>query len=70
MPPISGQHEEEYRGLVEDFVGWCRLNHLQLNISKMREPIVDFHWTKPPLALVSIHREDVEVVRSYNPVKG
>lgn len=39
---ISGQQEEEYGGLVDDFVWWCRINCLQLYISNAKEHIVDF----------------------------
>lgn len=39
---ISGQNKEEYRGLGEDSVGWCKRNNLQLNLSKMKELNVDF----------------------------
>ena len=34
--------ETEYRGLVEDFVGYCSFNNLQLNTSKTKEMVVDF----------------------------
>ncbi|KAG5279526.1 hypothetical protein AALO_G00078730 [Alosa alosa] len=47
---IRNGQEEEYRSLVEDFVQWCKLNHLQLNTSKTKEMVVDFRrvshlWT-------------------------
>ena len=39
---IADGQETEYRGLVEDFLGWFRSNHLQLNISKLKKMVVDF----------------------------
>lgn len=63
---LSGlQEEEEYSSLVDDFVGWCRLNYLQLSISKTKEVIVVSCRTKPSLTHVSIQEEDVKVVHSY-----
>lgn len=29
--------------MVDDFVGWCRLNRFQLNSSRMKELSVNFH---------------------------
>jgi len=43
---IRNGQEEEYRSLVEDFVQWCKLNHLQLNTSKTKEMVVDFRRSK------------------------
>ncbi|KAK0137273.1 RNA-directed DNA polymerase from mobile element jockey [Merluccius polli] len=62
---IKDGREGEYRSLVEDFVRWCRSNHLQLNTSKTKEMVVDFRRKKPHLQPVSIEGVDVEVVRTY-----
>jgi len=63
---ITDDNEEEYRALVENFVGWCDNNHLQLNISKTKELVVDFRQSrKRPLTPITIRGEDVEVVNSY-----
>ena len=62
---IADGQETEYRGLVEDFVGWCRSNHLQLNTSKTKEVVVDFRRKIPHLQPISIEVSDVELVRSY-----
>ena len=62
---IADGQETEYRGLVEDFVGWCVPNHLQLNTSKTKEMVVDFRRKRPHLQPISIEGSDVEVVRSY-----
>ncbi|TWW67247.1 putative RNA-directed DNA polymerase from transposon X-element [Takifugu flavidus] len=39
---VEKGQEEEYRDLVESFVRWCRENHLQLNVTKTKEMVVDF----------------------------
>lgn len=51
--------------MVYSFVGWCTLNHLQVNIGKTKELVVDVHRIRPPLTPVSIQEADVEVVRCY-----
>ena len=62
---IRDGQEEEYRSLVEDFVQWCRLNHLQLNTTKTKEMVVDFRRSKPALLPVTIEEVNVEVVNTY-----
>lgn len=62
---IRDGQEEEYRSLVEDFVQWCRLNHLQLNTAKTKEMVVDFRKSKHALLPVTIEGVNVEVVNTY-----
>jgi hypothetical protein len=62
---IRGGQEEEYRSTISDFVLWCEQNHLQLNISKTKEMVVDFRRTKAQLTAVPIQGMDVEMVGSY-----
>ncbi|XP_063751874.1 uncharacterized protein LOC134872481 [Eleginops maclovinus] len=63
---ITDDNEEEYRALVENFVGWSDNNHLQLNISRAKELEVDFRRsTKRSLTPITIRGEEVEVVNSY-----
>src|SRR4029434_2838877 len=57
--------EGEYRSLVDNFVQWCRHNHLQLNATKTKEMVVDFRRSQPPLLPVSIKEVSVEVVNTY-----
>ncbi|KAK0143583.1 putative RNA-directed DNA polymerase from transposon X-element [Merluccius polli] len=61
---IRDGQEVEYRNLVDDFVQWCRINHLQLNTSKTKE-MVDYMRSKPPLQPVSIEGDNVAVVTTY-----
>ncbi|KAI4903673.1 hypothetical protein NFI96_008971 [Prochilodus magdalenae] len=62
---IRNGQEAEYRKLVSDFVSWCKLNQLQLNISKTKEMVVDFRKNRSPQAPVTIDGEEVKVVGTY-----
>ncbi|KAI4895843.1 hypothetical protein NFI96_016998 [Prochilodus magdalenae] len=62
---IRNGQEAEYRKLVSDFVSWCKLNQLQLNISKTKEMVVDFRKHRSLQAPVTIDGEEVEVVGTY-----
>lgn len=62
---IKAGQEEEYRGLVNNFVGWCRNNQLHLNTTKTKEMVVDFRRSTPPLVPVTIEGEMVETVPTY-----
>ena len=44
---VEGAREDEYRDLVGNFVKWCGENHLQLNVAKTKEMVVDFRRNKP-----------------------
>lgn len=43
-------------GLVDDFVGWCSSNHLQLNTSETKEMMVDFRRNRAHLLPHRRHR--------------
>lgn len=62
---IRDGEETEYRTVVENFVTWCEVNHLYLNVTKTKELVVDFRKRKPPVTPISIRGVDVEVVESY-----
>jgi len=57
---ISKGQESEYRGVVDSFVEWCGLNHLQLNIAKTKELVVDFRNQPTLPKTVSIRGTEVE----------
>ena len=38
---ISDDHDAEYRRLTQNFVDWCRPNHLLINAGKTKEMVVD-----------------------------
>ncbi|TWW62767.1 hypothetical protein D4764_04G0014140 [Takifugu flavidus] len=62
---VENGQEDEYRDLVESFVRWRRENLLQLNVTKMKEIVVDFSKSKSPPSPVCISGKDVEIVPSY-----
>ena len=51
---ISKVEEADYRAVVDNFVTWCELNHLQLNTAKTKELVVDLRRTRTPVTPVSI----------------
>jgi hypothetical protein len=57
--------EASYRCAVEKLVGWCRNNHLLLNVSKTKEMVVDFRREAPPPRPLVINGEEVEIVSEY-----
>lgn len=62
---VSGGEELEYRTVIKDFVRWCELNNLQLNVTKTRELVVDLKRTKSPVSPVSIQGACVDTVEEY-----
>jgi hypothetical protein len=62
---ISRGDETEYRAVVRDFVTWCDRNHLQLNVTKTKELVVDLRRTKIPVTPVSIRGVPVDIVEDY-----
>ena len=63
---ITDDNEVEYRALVESFVGWCDTNHLQLNIRKTKELVVDYRRSKKRAPTpITIRGEEVEAVDNY-----
>ncbi|XP_026035054.1 zinc finger protein 2 homolog [Astatotilapia calliptera] len=50
---VSDGNNQEYRGVISDFVGWCETNVLQINASKTKEMIIDFRRKSPPCNTVA-----------------
>lgn len=65
MGCIRDDIEDEYRSLVKDFVAWSKKKHLQLNISKTKELVIDFGKSRPRQRPVSIRGDEVEIVGNY-----
>ena len=59
--------ENEYRTVVGNFVTWCELNHLQLNVSKTKDLTVDLRRAETPVTPVSIHGVPVDTVEEKVP---
>ncbi|KAI4905569.1 hypothetical protein NFI96_026711, partial [Prochilodus magdalenae] len=62
---ISRGDEAEYRATVNDFVAWCELNHLQLNVTKTKELVVDLRRDKAQVTPISIKGVSVDTVEDY-----
>ena len=62
---ISNDDESEYKREVEELVGWCSENNLELNVSKTKEIVIDFRKNKGPTTPLSINGEVVEQVKSF-----
>lgn len=62
---IRDGQEEEYRSVVDSLVELCELNHLQLNITKTKELIMDFRKQAPPPNPVTIRGADVDIIEDY-----
>ena len=48
-----------------NFVKWCEENHLQLNVAKTKEMVVDLRRNKPPPSPVCIGGADINIVDAY-----
>ena len=62
---ILNDNRNEYLHQVNDFVKWCDVNFLNLNVTKTKEMILDFRKKQtnfPPLVIKS---ENVERVKEY-----
>ena len=62
---IGKGEEAEYRAVLDNFVTWCELNHLQLNTAKNKELVVDLRRTRTPVTPVSILGHNVDIVEHY-----
>jgi hypothetical protein len=62
---ISMNDESSYRKEVANFVNWCDLNHLALNVSKTKEIVFDFRKTKTGTEPIYINGTRVEVVNNF-----
>ena len=59
---INKGEEAEYSTVVGNFVTWCEQNHLQLNVAKTKELVVDLRRAKAPVTPVSIQGVSVNIV--------
>ncbi|KAL7869777.1 hypothetical protein AOLI_G00137650 [Acnodon oligacanthus] len=62
---INKSDEREYRATVKDFVAWCERNHLQLNVTKTKELVVDMRRDKAPVTPLTIRGVSVDTVDDY-----
>ncbi len=62
---ISKGEETEYRAVVDNLITWCEQNHLQLNVAKTKELMVDMKRNRAPVSSVSIGGVSVDIVEEY-----
>ena len=62
---LSNNDETCYRDEVDKFCKWCDDNHLNLNVSKTKEMIIDFRKKKSYVVPLAIKNENVEIVSEY-----
>ena len=57
---------EQSRGpALDEFVEWCDMSFLELNVMKTKEMVFDFRTHKDVLEATLIHDQEVEVVSQY-----
>ncbi|CAN9510708.1 unnamed protein product [Ophioblennius macclurei] len=57
--------ETEYRETVDNFVTWCEQNHLQLNVTKTKELVVDLRRNKRSASPISIKGDTVDILEDF-----
>ena len=62
---ITNGNEEGYRAEIDRFVSWCDNHHLELNISKTRELVIDFRKVKEPIEPLRLKNQIVDQVPHY-----
>ncbi|KAI4898966.1 hypothetical protein NFI96_016196 [Prochilodus magdalenae] len=66
QPALLGDKLNVMQGAtVNDFVAWCELNHLQLNVTKTKELVVDLRRDKAQVTPISIKGVSVDTVEDY-----
>lgn len=61
---IAGGDETAYRDKVQKITSWSSVNNLTLNISKMKELIIDIRKHKVDLFPLKINEDCVEMVQN------
>ena len=51
--------------VVNDFVSWCKEFHLELNLSKTKDMIIDFRRSVPIPQFTTIEGIEIDLVESY-----
>ena len=65
---LSGLIQEDdssYREAVEELIEWCDRNYLELNVTKTKELVINFHRAKVNMDLIVIRGQPVEIVTNY-----
>ena len=62
---ISDNNEDEYRQTISYVSDWCSENHLDLNVTKTKEMLLDMHKKQNCKTPVTISNSSVAVLSSY-----
>eukprot|EP00061_Rhincodon_typus_P012572 g38393.t1 len=62
---ISNNNETVYRKEIDSLVTWCKDNNLPLNVSKMKELVIDFRERSRGHVPICINGAEVEMVESF-----
>lgn len=62
---INENNESMYKVVVNTFVNWCDDNHLELNVKKTKEMVIDFRRNSTTKKPIHIKDEIVESVNKY-----
>ena len=62
---IIDDDDTHYRQEIDSFVWWCDQNHLELNVGKTKEMLMEFRKNKSVPDSVVIKRIEVERVETY-----
>ena len=61
----SGKQCDDDDPALDEFVEWCDMSFLELNVMKTKEMVFDFRTHKDVLEATLIHDQEVEVVSQY-----
>ena len=61
----NNESERSYFNEIDNFASWCSNHHLELNVTKTKELIVDFRGTSDPIPAVMIGNDAVEQVETF-----
>jgi hypothetical protein len=62
---IINNDESKYKLQVEEFVKWCDMNYLNLNVKKTMEMFFDFRNNKNVYDILAIKGEQVKILQNY-----
>ena len=62
---IHNSDERAYRDQVQELVEWCKLNNLELDVSKTKEIIIDFPTTRKNDESPLVINDSVEIVDTF-----
>lgn len=55
----------EYKSVVNNFIKWSSDNYLDLNVTKIKQMVIDFRREQPVHESLKLCGKDVEIVKEY-----